>query len=288
MARRLGGWTAFERCHSEAAQQPKRPELESDAGPLAALGVTTPSTLDPRAYGAQGVPAPALGAQDIQDSWTSRLPGAAGTPHRRREEEVGEMAQCWKCGGQMPPYAVRCGWCGRSTTVSAFLQVTSIAVVIVGALVVAGVVPMSRITRYIPGLRTEAGPVVVAADASPLPDQSPPADVSPSVPGSPASSRRGAESRSRAANDRTRSESGIVAGPATQALTARVACDAEDRGRIAGGTVGVSHAARGAGAGSRGVGEGVGAACSRLEHVIARPAGSTQSGRAEIDPRFHD
>lgn len=142
------------------------------------------------------------------------------------------MAQCWKCGGQMPPYAVRCGWCGRSTTVSAFVQVISIAVVIVGALVVAGVVPMSRITRYIPGLRTEAGPAVVAADVSPLPDQSPPADVSPSAPGSPASSRplrRAAEPPSNRGGDHTKSDNGTVAGPATQALTARVACDAEDR-----------------------------------------------------------
>ncbi len=69
------------------------------------------------------------------------------------------MAQCWKCGGQMPAYAVRCGWCGRSTTVSAFFQVISITAIVVAALIVAGVLPMDRVRKVIPGLRTTASPL---------------------------------------------------------------------------------------------------------------------------------
>lgn len=69
------------------------------------------------------------------------------------------MAQCWKCGGQMPAYAVRCSWCGRSTTVSAFFQVISITAIVVAALIVAGVLPMARVRQYIPGLETTASPL---------------------------------------------------------------------------------------------------------------------------------
>ena len=134
------------------------------------------------------------------------------------------MAQCWKCGGQMPPYAVRCGWCGRSTTVSAFLQVISITVVIVGALVVAGVVPMSTVRKYVPGFGsgTEAGLVASA-------DQSPPPDVSPAAPGSPTAASRGVEG-SRGRED-VRSSRLPVAGPAeTQALIdSGMVCDAPSR-----------------------------------------------------------
>jgi hypothetical protein len=123
----------------------------------------------------------------------------------------------------MPPYAARCSWCGRSTTVSAFLQVLSITVVVVGALVIAGVVPMSTVRKYVPGLGsgTEAG--VVASV-----DQPPPADVSPAPPGSPAAprpARRAAEASSRRA-----AASGVVAGPETQALIdSGAGCDAPSR-----------------------------------------------------------
>ena len=92
------------------------------------------------------------------------------------------MAQCWKCGGQMPSYAVRCGWCGRSTTVSAFLQVFSIAVVVVGGLVLAGVMPMSSITRHIPGLETRAGLPTAPVDPEAKPDEAAAAPGSPSAP----------------------------------------------------------------------------------------------------------
>ena len=50
----------------------------------------------------------------------------------------------------MSPYAIRCNWCGRSTTVSAFFQVLTIGVLIVAALVVGGVVPVDAVTRYLP------------------------------------------------------------------------------------------------------------------------------------------
>ena len=60
------------------------------------------------------------------------------------------MANCWRCGGQISAYASRCTWCGRSTTVSAFLQVSAFAVLIVGALVVGGVVPVGEFTRFLP------------------------------------------------------------------------------------------------------------------------------------------
>jgi hypothetical protein len=123
----------------------------------------------------------------------------------------------------MPPYAARCSWCGRSTTVSAFLQVLSITVVVVGALVIAGVVPMSTVRKYVPGLGsgTEGGLVASV-------DQPPPADVSPAPPGSPAAprpARRAAEASSRRA-----AASGVVAGPETQALIdSGAGCDAPSR-----------------------------------------------------------
>ena len=60
------------------------------------------------------------------------------------------MANCWRCGGQISAYASRCTWCGRSTTVSAFLQVTAFAVLILAALFVGGVVPLGAFTRYLP------------------------------------------------------------------------------------------------------------------------------------------
>lgn len=60
------------------------------------------------------------------------------------------MANCWRCGGQISSYASRCTWCGRSTTVSGFLQVTAFATLIVAALVVGGVVPVGAFTRFLP------------------------------------------------------------------------------------------------------------------------------------------
>jgi len=60
------------------------------------------------------------------------------------------MANCWRCGGQISSYASRCTWCGRSTTVSAFLQVVAFATLIVAALVVGGVVPVGAFTRFLP------------------------------------------------------------------------------------------------------------------------------------------
>jgi len=50
----------------------------------------------------------------------------------------------------MSPYAIRCNWCGRSTTVSAFFQVLTIGVLIVAALVIGGVMPVDAVTRYLP------------------------------------------------------------------------------------------------------------------------------------------
>lgn len=62
------------------------------------------------------------------------------------------MAQCWRCGGELPSYAVRCTWCGRSTSVSAFFQVVSIAVIVVAALVFTGVIPVQQLRERWPGL----------------------------------------------------------------------------------------------------------------------------------------
>jgi hypothetical protein len=149
------------------------------------------------------------------------------------------MAQCWKCGGQMPAYAARCGWCGRSTTVSAFLQVLSIAVIAVGGLVIAGVVPLSSITRHIPGLAVNAG-----LPQAPLSAEAGAAEPAP-APGSPSAPRTAGreveESRSRAdaeqrRRDQERSDrqqpatSSQSAGPGTQALTSGPAsCESPDR-----------------------------------------------------------
>jgi len=60
------------------------------------------------------------------------------------------MANCWRCGGQISSYASRCTWCGRSTSVSAFLQVAAFAALIVAALVVGGLVPIGAFTRFLP------------------------------------------------------------------------------------------------------------------------------------------
>ena len=146
------------------------------------------------------------------------------------------MAQCWKCGGQMPAYAVRCGWCGRSTTVSAFFQVLSIAVVVVAGLVIAGVMPMSTITRHIPGLETRAG-----FPTAPIDPEAAAAEPAP-APGSPAEARQASSVESRAdAEQRRRDQerdsrpavqpsSRQSAGPGTQALTAGAAgCESPDR-----------------------------------------------------------
>ena len=142
------------------------------------------------------------------------------------------MAQCWKCGGQMPAYAVRCGWCGRSTTVSAFFQVVSIAVVVVAGLVIAGVVPLASITRHIPGLETRAGFPTASVDASPEPDQ---VAAEPESPAAPRTGGREVEgSRSRVDEESSRPtvqpSSRLQAGPGIQALTSNAAsCESADR-----------------------------------------------------------
>ena len=142
------------------------------------------------------------------------------------------MAQCWKCGGQMPSYAVRCGWCGRSTTVSAFLQVLSIAVVVVGGLVIAGVMPLSSITRHIPGLETRAGLPTVEADAEAAPAEAAAAPGSPAEPKerrTPNAERQASAAEGQASGVR-RPASGAEAGPGTQALTAGAnRCESQDR-----------------------------------------------------------
>lgn len=140
------------------------------------------------------------------------------------------MAQCWKCGGQMPAYAVRCGWCGRSTTVSAFFQVFSITVVVVAGLIIAGVMPMSTITRHIPGLETRAG-----FPTAPIDPEAKPAQIA-AAPGSPAEARA-AEPPSRRADDEAKrraaespSRRGVEAGPGTQALTSGSnSCESPDK-----------------------------------------------------------
>jgi hypothetical protein len=138
------------------------------------------------------------------------------------------MAQCWKCGGQMPAYAVRCGWCGRSTTVSAFFQVVSIAVVVVAGLVIAGVMPMSTITRHIPGLAVNAG-----LPQAPMSAEAGPAEAA-AAPGSPAAPRvarqQQAASDQRPKSSRQPASSSQTAGPGTQALTAGAAnCESADK-----------------------------------------------------------
>ena len=62
------------------------------------------------------------------------------------------MGQCWRCGGELPSYAVKCTWCGRSTFVSAFFQVISLAVVTVALLLITGALPFSQVVEWYPGL----------------------------------------------------------------------------------------------------------------------------------------
>ena len=66
----------------------------------------------------------------------------------------------------MSPYAIRCNWCGRSTTVSAFLQVLTIGVLIAAALVVGGVIPVDAVTRYVPAGFLKDPPLPGAVSAS--------------------------------------------------------------------------------------------------------------------------
>ena len=58
----------------------------------------------------------------------------------------------------MSPYAIRCNWCGRSTTVSAFFQVLTIGILIAAGLVVGGVMPLDAVTRYLPAGILERSP----------------------------------------------------------------------------------------------------------------------------------
>jgi hypothetical protein len=77
------------------------------------------------------------------------------------------MANCWRCGGQISSYAARCNWCGRSTTVSGFLQVLTLGVLVLAALVVGGVVPLGTFTRYLPTNWIEAAPLPAQTGAVP-------------------------------------------------------------------------------------------------------------------------
>ena len=76
------------------------------------------------------------------------------------------MGQCWRCGGEMPSYAVRCTWCGRSTFATAFFQVISLAVVTVALLLITGVLPFAKLVEWYPGLSKWAPrPAASAAQA---------------------------------------------------------------------------------------------------------------------------
>jgi len=77
------------------------------------------------------------------------------------------MANCWRCGGQISSYASRCTWCGRSTSVSAFLQVIAFATLIVAALFVGGLLPASALTRYLPSNWLKASPLPARSAESP-------------------------------------------------------------------------------------------------------------------------
>lgn len=61
------------------------------------------------------------------------------------------MPNCWRCGGQISSYASRCTWCGRSTSVSAFLQVSALGALIFASLVVGGIVPIKSLAVLYPG-----------------------------------------------------------------------------------------------------------------------------------------
>ena len=78
------------------------------------------------------------------------------------------MGQCWRCGGELPSYAVKCTWCGRSTFASAFFQVMSVAVVTVALLLITGVLPFAQVVEWYPGLQRFAPrPAATSAQAGP-------------------------------------------------------------------------------------------------------------------------
>lgn len=78
------------------------------------------------------------------------------------------MGQCWKCGGELPSYAVKCTWCGRSTFATAFFQVVSLAVVTVALLLITGVLPFAQVVEWYPGLSKWAPqPAASSAAAGP-------------------------------------------------------------------------------------------------------------------------
>ena len=78
------------------------------------------------------------------------------------------MGQCWRCGGELPSYAVKCTWCGRSTFASAFFQVVSLAVVTVALLLITGVLPFAQVVEWYPGLQRFAPrPAATGAQAGP-------------------------------------------------------------------------------------------------------------------------
>ncbi len=137
------------------------------------------------------------------------------------------MANCWRCGGQISAYASRCTWCGRSTTVSAFLQVTAFATLIVAALVVGGVVPVGAFTRFLP---------TNWITDSPLPARSPEATEGSGGGGDGGGARGGygavgtqtAEQRRREAA-RSASEERERAERAERQLASRPGCDSPER-----------------------------------------------------------
>jgi hypothetical protein len=105
-------------------------------------------------------------------------------------------------------------------------------VVVVAGLVIAGVMPMSTITRHIPGLETRAG-----FPTAPVDPEAAAAEPAP-APGSPAERReRRTPNAERQASDAEGQESsvrrpasGAEAGPGTQPLTAGPAnCESADK-----------------------------------------------------------
>jgi hypothetical protein len=92
------------------------------------------------------------------------------------------MPNCWRCGGQISSYASRCTWCGRSTSVSAFLQVSALAALIFASLVVGGIVPIKSLAGLYPGNWIKE---------SPLPARSPEATEGAGGGGKPGGTRTG-------------------------------------------------------------------------------------------------
>lgn len=69
----------------------------------------------------------------------------------------------------MSSYATRCTWCGRSTSVSASLQVLSIGIAVVIILVATGLVPWNVVRDNLPGLSKVAPPQRAPVQETPPP-----------------------------------------------------------------------------------------------------------------------